>query len=70
MSNRAMHADPQISLQGMVPPFNSSGGAMIHRLCTDHFIRGKVSDKIQCINTSGCDIRDSTNGDLQCKEHA
>jgi len=33
-----MHADPQISLHEIVPPFNSSGGAMIHWLCTDYLI--------------------------------
>jgi hypothetical protein len=38
MSKRAMHANPQISLHEIVPPFSSSGGAMIHRLCTDYLI--------------------------------
>jgi hypothetical protein len=33
------------SLQ-IAPPSTSLGGAMIHRLCTDHFIRRKVSDKL------------------------
>src|SRR4030095_2059256 len=44
-SNRAMHSDPQISPHEMTLPFNSSGGARIHRCCTEHFIRGQVSDK-------------------------
>src|SRR6266702_680623 len=33
ISSRAMQADPQISVHEIGPPFNSSGGAMIHRLC-------------------------------------
>src|SRR6266566_1599093 len=42
MSKRAMHANPQISLHEIVPPFSSSGGAMIHRLCTDYLILARV----------------------------
>src|SRR6266700_3576949 len=33
MSRRAMQADPQISSHEITPPFSSSAGAMIHRLC-------------------------------------
>lgn len=33
-----MHSESQISLHEIGPPFSSSGGAMIHRLCTDYFI--------------------------------
>jgi hypothetical protein len=29
----------------MASPFNSSRGAMIHRCCTDHFIRAELPDK-------------------------
>jgi len=41
-----MHSDPQISLHEIAPPFNSSGGAMIHRYCTDQLIRARFSDKL------------------------
>src|ERR1043165_7415399 len=44
-SNRAMHSDPQMSPHEMTLPFNSSGGARIHRCCTEHVIRGQVPDK-------------------------
>ena len=37
-----MHADPQTSLHEIVPPFSSSDGAMIHRLCTDYLILARV----------------------------
>jgi len=40
-----MHCAPQISLHEIGPPFSSSGGAMIHRLCTDHLIRYRFADK-------------------------
>jgi hypothetical protein len=40
-----MHRDPQISLQEIAPPFKSSGGAIIHRCCTDQFIRAELPDK-------------------------
>src|SRR6266542_4995305 len=33
ISSRAMQADPQISFHEISPPFSSSAGAMIHRLC-------------------------------------
>src|SRR5437762_9885926 len=32
-SSRAIHSDPQISLHAIAPPFNSSHGAKIQRLC-------------------------------------
>jgi hypothetical protein len=41
-----MDSDPQILLHEIGPPFNSSGGAKIHRCCTDHFIRARFSDKL------------------------
>jgi len=60
-----MQAELQISLHEIGPPFNSSGDAMIHRLCrvnvlcgfarinssstrlcTDHSIRERFSDKL------------------------
>ena len=44
-----MHGEPQISFHEIGPPFNSSGGTIIHRVCTDHFIRARVSDKMQRI---------------------
>lgn len=37
-----MHADLQISLHEIGLPFSSSGGAMIHRLCTDYLILASV----------------------------
>jgi hypothetical protein len=40
-----MHCDPQMSLQEIAPPFKSSRGAIIHRCCTDHFIRAELPDK-------------------------
>ena len=42
-----MHSDPQISPQEIAPAFSDSRGAKIHRCCTDQFIRGKISDKMQ-----------------------
>ena len=58
MSNRAMQADPQISFHEISPPFSSSGGAIIHRLRTDHFIRGELPDnKMQRLEASGCELR-------------
>ena len=58
MSSRAMHGGmacvpsplndrtrQSASLQ-IGPPFSSSGGAIIHRLCTDHFSCARFSDKI------------------------
>jgi hypothetical protein len=47
ISSRAIHAEPQISFHEIGPPFNSSAGVMIHRLCTDQFIRAELSDKMQ-----------------------
>jgi hypothetical protein len=47
MSSRAMQADPQISVHAIDAPFSSSGGAMIHRVCTDQFIRRELPDKMQ-----------------------
>ena len=41
-----MHAEPQISAHEMGPPSSCSGGAMIHRLCTDQFIRARFPDKM------------------------
>jgi len=41
-----MHSEPQISLQEIASLFNSSGGAKIHRCCTDHLIRARFSDKL------------------------
>jgi hypothetical protein len=35
MSSRAMHGKPQISPHEIGPAFSFSGGAIIHRLCTD-----------------------------------
>jgi hypothetical protein len=58
MSSRAMQADPQISFHEISPPFSSSGGAIIHRLRTDHFIRGELPDnKMQRLEASGCELR-------------
>ena len=42
-----MHSDPQISFHERALPFSSSRGAMIHRVSTDHLIRGEASDKTQ-----------------------
>jgi len=47
ISSRAMHAEPQTSFHEIGPPFSSSAGAMIHRVCTDYLNRAKVSDKKQ-----------------------
>jgi hypothetical protein len=44
-NNRAIQVEAQISLHEIGPPFNCSGGAMIHRLCTDYSIRWKPADK-------------------------
>src|SRR5438128_2400183 len=44
-SSRAMHCAPQISLHEIGLPLSSSGGAMIHRLCTDHLNRCRFPDK-------------------------
>jgi hypothetical protein len=41
-----MQSAPQISLHEIGPPFSSSGGAMIHRLCTDYSMRGRYRDKV------------------------
>jgi hypothetical protein len=42
---------------------------MIHRLCTDQFIRAELSDKMQQIPCVWLGIAlDSTNGDFQCKK--
>lgn len=41
----AMPTEPQISFHGVSPPFSSSGGTMIHRLCTDYLNRWRFYDK-------------------------
>src|SRR6266404_9393271 len=43
---RAMQSAPQISVHEIGPPFSSSGGAIIHRLCTDYSMRGRYTDKV------------------------
>src|SRR5260370_36907303 len=45
ISRRAMPAEPQISFHGVGPPFSSSGGTMIHRLCTRYLNRCGFYDK-------------------------
>src|SRR3981081_2078855 len=45
-SGRAMHPAPQISVHEIGPPFSSSGGDRIHRLCTDYSMRGRYTDKL------------------------
>src|SRR5437667_537355 len=57
LSSRAMHGDPQISVHEIGPLFSSSGGAIIHRLCTDHFIRGELPDKMRRTLPSGSQSR-------------
>jgi hypothetical protein len=52
-----MHVEPQTSLHAIGPPFNSSGGAMIHWLCTDHLSRCRFDDKID----KGANARDEIN---------
>jgi len=47
MSSREIHAEPQISPHEISLPFSSSGGAIIHRLRTNHIIRAELSDKIE-----------------------
>jgi len=42
-----MQSAPQISVHEIGPPFSSSGGAMIHRLCTDYLMRGRYTDKVR-----------------------
>jgi hypothetical protein len=37
-----MHSDRQISFHEIAPPFSSSAGAMIHRLCTEYLILARV----------------------------
>src|ERR1700730_415124 len=51
MSKRAMQFEREKSLHEIGPPFNSSGGAMIHRFCTDHPIRCRLADKIESERT-------------------
>jgi hypothetical protein len=64
-----MHSEPQISLHEIGPFPSSSADAMIHRLCTDQFIRAELSDKMQQIPCVWLGIAlDSTNGDFQCKK--
>jgi uncharacterized protein (TIGR03067 family) len=64
-----MHSEPQISLHEIGPFRSSSADAMIHRLCTDQFIRAELSDKMQQIPCVCLGIAlDSTNGDFQCKK--
>jgi len=43
-----MQGEPHISAHGIPEGsgFSSSGGAMIHRLCTDHFSCTRFSDKL------------------------
>jgi len=41
-----MQFEREKSLHEIGPPFNFSGGAMIHRFCTGHIIRECFSDKI------------------------
>ena len=66
-----MHSEPQISLHEIGPFRSSSADAMIHRLCTDQFIRAELSDKMQQIPCVCLGIAlDSTNGDFQCKKTA
>src|SRR4030095_1052998 len=70
ISSRAMHSEPQISLHEIGPFRSSSADAMIHRLCTDQFIRAELSDKMQQIPCVCLGIAlDSTNGDFQCKKN-
>src|SRR3981081_1583827 len=45
-SRRAMQSAPQISVHEIGPPFSSSGGSRIHRLCTDYSMRGRYTDKL------------------------
>ncbi len=51
-----MQGSPQISLQGIPPPFNSPMGDRIQRRCTVHFIRCRISDKID----NGAGARDAS----------
>jgi len=53
MSSREMHAEPQISPHEISLPFSSSGGAIIHRLGTNYFIRAELRDnKMQTLEAS------------------
>src|SRR4029077_10515511 len=49
MSKRAMQFEREKSCHEIGPPFNSSGGAMIHRFCTDHLIRVRFADKTRTV---------------------
>jgi len=58
MSSREMHAEPQISFHEISRPFSSSGGAIIHRLRTNYFIRAELPDnKMQKLEASGFELR-------------
>ena len=46
-----MQGEPHISAHEIGPPFSSSGDAMIHRLCTDHFSCTGFSDKLAVSKT-------------------
>jgi hypothetical protein len=52
-----MHSEPQISLQEIDPPLSFSGDAIIHRVCTDQFIRAKFSDKLALIKVEPARLR-------------
>src|SRR5258708_723010 len=62
-SSRAMQSAPQISLHEIGPPFSSSGGAMIHRLCTDYSMRGRYRDKVLAALT---DVEARAPGEKHC----
>jgi len=75
MSRRAMQAEPQISAHEIGPPFSSSGGAMIHRLCRVKLPGGfaPISLFAQGFVTRYSELLAVwiaiTKGDFQCKKH-